>query len=144
MENEVLVCVVFIIFLIVLLIILMMNSNGNAVKKPRAVVPNLASTEVVGPKHQAKVLLLSCIDFRFIDKISRFMDESGYRGDYDYFILAGASLGVNQQEFPEWSPTWWEHVDLALSLHSIQKIIVFGHEDCGAFRLIYPDADTRQ
>jgi carbonic anhydrase len=92
--------------------------------------------EIAGDKHHADVLLISCIDFRFIDSIHNFMQQ--YKDDYDYFILAGASLGVNQQKYPAWAKTFWKHLKLAIKLHGIKKIIVIDHEDCGFYKHIYP------
>jgi carbonic anhydrase len=92
--------------------------------------------ETEGPKHDADVLLLSCIDFRFVEQTHDFMNP--YLNDYDHFILAGASLGVNQHEFKDWPPTFWKHVDLAIKLHKINKVIVVDHDDCGFYKHIYP------
>ena len=42
--------------------------------------------------HEAKAMLLSCMDFRLLDDITRFMDSRGYTNNYDQFILAGRLL----------------------------------------------------
>jgi carbonic anhydrase len=56
---------------------------------------------------------------------------------YNKFILAGASLGSNQNTFPEWGKTYDKHIELSLQLHKIQEIIVIDHMDCGAYRILY-------
>ena len=91
--------------------------------------------------HDAHVLLLTCIDFRTLNDTHNYMKYLGYNDDYDHFILAGASLGVNQTEYPQWKSTFWRHLQLSDQLHNIQKIIVIDHSDCGAYKLFYPDAN---
>lgn len=86
-------------------------------------------------------LLLTCIDYRFVDNTVKFMNTSGYLNNYDLYVLAGASLGVNQHKYPYWSDTFWNHVDIARKLHNIKKIIVMEHEDCGMYKLIYDKED---
>ena len=39
-------------------------------------------------------LLLSCMDFRLVDDIERYMSGRGLRDKYDHVVLAGASLGA--------------------------------------------------
>jgi len=57
-------------------------------------------------------------------------------GKYDQFILAGAALGAETDKFPAWGTTFWEHVQVAIDLHGIKKIIVMDHRDCGAYKAI--------
>jgi hypothetical protein len=40
------------------------------------------------------VFLLTCMDFRLIDDIERYMAGRGLRDKYDHVILAGASVGA--------------------------------------------------
>lgn len=92
---------------------------------------------------QCDVLLLSCMDYRLIDDLIAFMDARGLRGNYDHVILAGASLGVLTDRHPDWGRTFWEHVDAAIQLHHINKIMVVDHRDCGAYRLLLGDAAVK-
>ena len=85
---------------------------------------------------EADALLLGCIDFRLIDKTERYMVSRGFRGKYDYVILAGASLGVLTEKYPAWGRTFWEHLDIAIQLHKIHKVLVMDHRDCGAYKMI--------
>lgn len=85
----------------------------------------------------AKALVLSCIDFRFVnDKVS-FFNKGEYMDNYNKFSLAGASLGYNQNTFPEWRETCNKHIELAQQLHDINEVIVMDHMDCGAYRILY-------
>ena len=89
--------------------------------------------------HEAKAIVLSCMDFRLLDDIVYFMNNSGYNNNYDQFILAGASLGYNQEKYPEWSLLFKTHVDLAEKLHHVKEVICLDHDKCGAYKLFYPD-----
>lgn len=84
----------------------------------------------------AEALLLNCIDFRLISEVNAFMNGKGLQHAYDQFILAGASLGALTAAYPEWNTTFWQHLDLAIQLHSIQEVIVVDHRDCGAYKQV--------
>ncbi len=81
-------------------------------------------------------LLLSCMDFRLMDEIERYMTGRGLRDKYDHVILAGASLGAVTDKYPAWNKTFWEHLDIAIQLHAIHTVIVLDHRDCGAYKVI--------
>jgi len=94
--------------------------------------------------HKAKAILLTCMDFRLLDDMVYFMKHVGYHNNYDQCILAGASLGFNQDQFPEWPVAFKKHVELAEKLHSISEIIVMDHSCCGAYKLIYGELTPDQ
>ncbi len=81
-------------------------------------------------------LLLSCMDFRLMDDIERYMSGRGLRDKYDHVVLAGASLGAITDKYPAWNKTFWEHLDIAIKLHNIHTVIVMDHRDCGAYKVI--------
>lgn len=85
---------------------------------------------------ETEALLLSCMDFRFIDKTERYMAGRGLRDKYDHLILAGASLGALTEKYPAWNQTFWEHLDIAIQLHRIRKVLVMDHQDCGVYKVI--------
>jgi hypothetical protein len=89
--------------------------------------------------HEARAMVLSCMDFRLLDDIVEFMNSQGYHNNYDQFILAGASLGYNQQTHPHWGALWTEHLGLALKLHKVKEIICIDHDRCGAYKLFHPE-----
>jgi carbonic anhydrase len=89
------------------------------------------------------VLLLSCMDYRLIDDLVTFMDSRGLQGNYDHVILAGASLGAVTDKMPDWGHTFWEHLDTAIQLHHIKKVMVIDHRDCGAYKLLLGDAAVK-
>jgi carbonic anhydrase len=84
----------------------------------------------------ADALLLSCIDYRLTDKVASYMDGRGLKENYDHVILAGASLGAVNTKFPDWGRTFNEHLEVAIKLHDIHRVIVVDHRDCGAYRVI--------
>ncbi len=88
-------------------------------------------------------LLLSCMDFRLLDEIERYMSGRGLRDKYDHVILAGASLGAITEKYPAWNQTFWEHLDIAIKLHNIREVIVMDHRDCGAYKVILGAEHTK-
>jgi carbonic anhydrase len=84
----------------------------------------------------AKALVLSCMDFRFVNDAVYFLNKT-HKDDYNKFSLAGASLGYNQDKFKEWGITFDKHIELSKQLHDINEIIVVDHMDCGAYRILY-------
>lgn len=97
----------------------------------------------------AKALVLSCMDFRFIGPTINYLYNRNQAYDFDYFVLAGASLGYNEskesystEEIPNkvdqcWHEAYEDHIRLAQKLHNITEIIVIDHMDCGYYRAIY-------
>ncbi len=81
-------------------------------------------------------LLLSCMDYRLMDKLAAFMDGRGLAANYDHVVLAGASIGVATEAKPDWRRTFWEHLALARELHHVTRLMVIDHRDCGAYKLI--------
>ena len=86
--------------------------------------------------HTAEALLLSCMDYRLIDDITKYMDSRGMTNQYDHVVLAGASLGAVTRDFKDWNKTFWAHLKIASDLHQIKKVILLDHRDCGAYKVI--------
>lgn len=116
------------------------------------------------------VLLITCIDLRLMDNITRFMDEQNLTNRYDQFVLAGASLGACLNQVPHtdrnhdvtlyehplvkvdpykaylhWEEALYNHLDIAIALHNIKDVYIIEHEDCGAYQqfLIHGDYQDR-
>ena len=81
------------------------------------------------PNHEADVLLLTCMDFRFFLTIAEIM--KGIK--YDHVVLAGAALGAVQCQKEYWGKTFFDHLKLAIDLHKIRNVFVMEHRDCGAY-----------
>lgn len=86
---------------------------------------------------QADVFLLSCMDYRLISDVNRYMVGQGYDDNYDQVIMAGASLAAVTDKFPDWNQTFWQHLEIAIQLHGITKFFALDHRDCGAYRVIF-------
>jgi carbonic anhydrase len=84
----------------------------------------------------ADALLLSCMDYRLVEKTESYMAARGFRDKYDHIVLAGAALGAVTEKYPEWNKTFWDELGLAIDLHSVHKVIVLDHRDCGAYKQI--------
>jgi hypothetical protein len=96
-----------------------------------------------------EALVLTCMDFRLVNEVGFLLNEHSLVNKYDQVILAGATLGVATDKYPAWAETFWNHLDLAIKLHSVQRVIAINHRDCGAFKLVYgkdygklPDEET--
>ncbi len=96
-----------------------------------------------------EALVLTCMDFRLVNEVGFLLNEHGLVNKYDQVILAGATLGVATDKYPAWAETFWNHLDLAIKLHSVKRVIAVNHRDCGAFKLVFgkdygklPDEET--
>jgi carbonic anhydrase len=104
-----------------------------------AALAGLATAGLPAPARASgdtEALLLSCMDFRLMDDIVNYMERRKLTNKYDHVILAGASLGAQTDKYPAWGKTFWEHLDVAIQLHHIHKVLVLDHRDCGAYKVI--------
>ena len=85
---------------------------------------------------ETEAVLLSCMDFRLMDEIARYMDGRGLGDRYDHLIIAGASLGALTDRYPAWGQTFWSHLKLSRELHHVKRLIVLDHRDCGAYKAL--------
>ena len=107
--------------------------------RPADVLPSPAAPVQAKPQREGKTdaLLLSCMDYRLIHDTAEYMqNERHLLNKYDYVILAGAALGVNNRTHRNWGRTFWQHLDTAIGLHSIHEVIVIDHRNCGAYKLL--------
>ncbi len=86
--------------------------------------------------HATEALLLSCMDYRLTDDITRYMDGRGLHDAYDHVILAGAALGAQTRKHRAWGKTFWEHLEVSIQLHQIRKVVLLDHRDCGAYKVL--------
>jgi len=102
----------------------------------------LISQKANAQTHHAKALVLSCIDFRFINAEQNFLTET-LAGQYDWTALAGASLALTGFPHPAEAIAFWDQLELSSQLHQIEKVIILDHQDCGAYAS-FVDADLSQ
>lgn len=86
--------------------------------------------------HATEAAVLGCMDFRLVDDAERYFAGRGLRDRYDQLILAGGALGALNEKYPAWNATFWEHLEVAIALHHIHKVILLDHRDCGAYKVI--------
>lgn len=82
---------------------------------------------------QAKALVLSCIDFRFLSKERDFLAIKKLGNEYDWTALAGASLALDGFPHKADAEAFYDQLDLSYKLHHINKVIIIDHQDCGAY-----------
>lgn len=68
------------------------------------------------------VVVISCIDFRFQERINKWVKRKAKK--YDRVALAGGVFDL---------PSIMKQVELSVELHKIKKVILMNHEDCGAY-----------
>jgi carbonic anhydrase len=80
---------------------------------------------------------ITCIDYRLVDDAVRFFHDKHLTRDYDQVSLAGASLAAVSDKFPSSNAAFWNHIDIAKTLHHIRRVIVVDHRDCGAYKVAF-------
>ena len=80
------------------------------------------------------IVVLSCIDPRFVEKLSDYLQDDRGLDEYDLIVLAGASLGAEQDA---WKKMFYDHMDLAIKLHKVTELWVFDHMDCGMYEKVF-------
>jgi hypothetical protein len=83
-----------------------------------------------------KVLLLSCIDYRYPQLILKAMDDEGLTGHYYHMALAGASLAANTSGFGR--EAFERHLDFAVCEGGVTRVLILDHMDCAAYRRPLP------
>ena len=74
-------------------------------------------------------IVISCIDFRFRNKISKKIEET-LKGEADLVSLAGASKSLIDPKSQEVVLT---QLQIANDLHHIKTVHILDHMDCGAY-----------
>ena len=84
-----------------------------------------------------EAMTLSCIDPRTQEGVRRNMLRRHLIGKYSQVILAGGAIGVVAPAFNDWHKAFWDNLAASVQLHSIKKVIVINHRDCGAAKIAY-------
>lgn len=81
--------------------------------------------------HKAEVFVLSCIDFRFRKAIQNFLENDLKHSNIDMKTDGGAVMQLNSDTpVRDWLT---KNMEIAFSLHGVEKIILINHTDCGAY-----------
>jgi hypothetical protein len=100
------------------------------------------------PPARGTVLLLTCMDLRFLDEIVQFMDHDNLGNRYDHVIFAGAALGAlgapgakdekgQPLDFGHWKRAFEDHLGAAIELHGVEDIYILEHRNCGAYHKVF-------
>jgi len=92
-----------------------------------------------GQYGQYDAMLLTCIDPRFQQPVTEYTAGRDLTGKYSQFTIAGAAIGVVAPAFESWHETFWDNLGASVQLHSIPRVIVVDHRDCGAAAIAYGD-----
>jgi len=96
----------------------------------------------------ATTFVLGCIDPRYTAALEERLLEILSGNTYDLFVLAGAAGGGNligngacgspagtcAVVSTNWQTALIEHIQVAITLHNVTKILVVDHLDCGAYK----------
>ena len=80
-----------------------------------------------------EAMCFMCIQYGLVDSSVAFFNGSFASRTYDLTALAGASLAGVLTKFPEAVPGFWKQIELAQSLHSISRVRILDHMNCGAY-----------
>lgn len=83
--------------------------------------------------HKAKACVVTCMDFRFQDKIQSYLEEKGLLGNCDEIIIAGASRDFVTPVEEDDGRYVWKQLGLSVKLHDPDQIIIIDHQDCGGY-----------
>jgi carbonic anhydrase len=120
-----------------------MNSKEDRMHFESYLSEHIAAEAIRAPG--VPLLMLSCMDSRYPQRILDTMDSLGLRGKYDQLILAGASLGIVHKE--EWRNTFMDQLHFAIEHHHVSQILILDHRDCGAYKYflgVTPDDPAKE
>lgn len=75
-----------------------------------------------------RVIVLTCIDFRFVEPLRRHLQAEGLTGEADVIALPGggmALVGVDREAVVR-------AMEISLRLRSPEQVMLVAHRDCGA------------
>jgi hypothetical protein len=90
-----------------------------------------------------EAMLINCIDPRFTTLSWQYMgliqgvSRDKLEDNYSHFVMAGGPIGAVHPKFAAWHATYWDNLDITVSLHHIKRVIGISHRDCGAAKLAF-------
>ena len=90
-----------------------------------------------------EAMLVNCIDPRFTTLSWQYMgliqgvSRDKLEDNYSHFVMAGGPIGAVHPKFAAWHATYWDNLDVTVSLHHIKRVIGISHRDCGAAKLAF-------
>ncbi len=71
-----------------------------------------------------EALVIHCMDYRLQKYLNDWLDTNYAAGKYDRVAIAGGALDIHSV---------LKHVELAVRLHVIKRVVLINHENCGAY-----------
>ena len=126
-------------------------------KRIRGAQPNIIEPDLNAPIYSgtpntdsATTFVLACIDPRYTAALEQYLLQILPNNTYDLFILAGAAAGGNLtgnsancvigggtcsvvSASNNWQTALLDHIQVAITLHNVSKVLVVDHLDCGAY-----------
>ncbi len=93
-----------------------------------------------------EAMLVNCIDPRFTTLSWQYMGllhgiaREKLTDNYSQFVVAGGPIGAIHPKFASWHNTFWDNLDITVSLHHIPRVVALTHRDCGAAKLAFGEA----
>ncbi len=81
-------------------------------------------------------MVLSCMDPRLQPLVFDYLKKKKLKGKFSAFTIAGSAIGVTHLKFKKWHKTFFDNLEISISLHKINKLIVINHRDCGAAKIV--------
>lgn len=82
---------------------------------------------------KAKLLIISCIDFRFQDYVFNWLKDNQYLGHCDLYSIAGCSRDLVKPLDATHKENFLRNVGISVKLHDPDEIIILDHQDCGGY-----------
>jgi hypothetical protein len=79
------------------------------------------------PSTDCTYIVLTCMDFRFVEPLRRFLDEQGISGDADLLAWPGGAACLSLEDERDRALAG---VALAHDIHGCERIVLATHEDC--------------
>ena len=79
-----------------------------------------------------QAIVLSCIDFRFHEKLKRALKKEKINS-YDLICLAGGAKNLVSPNKKIYQQIVIDNIKLAQKLHKIKTVVLCNHIDCGAY-----------
>ncbi len=83
--------------------------------------------------HKAKALLITCMDYRFIDSFYKEAEELGIEHSYDRVALAGDIKNLVKPAKPNDAELILRQIEISKELHDIDEVVIISHQNCGAY-----------
>lgn len=122
-------CVVF-----ALLFIITTGCASNKLSSPDLLLDNQQIAITVSPEaagSDCDTLVITCIDYRFANANQDFINETlSLKDNYDHISIPGSIYNLVN---PETRELLFSKFALSVSLHLINRVVIIGHRDCGAY-----------